>query len=355
MASIDLSLASGWTQVEPRETHYELLISDQSPGQRLVALDTTFMRQRDLGFAGGINCPLAVDEAGDQAFLSVNGIVSYRTRESGHQGCRIRDDISPVWMLKYVSTGPQLLMHLFGSEPSQSVLARLDLANHSVRKELLPPDAFLPLDVDTSHAKILYSTRQGAVVFELSGTIKTVAKVDLSVYVLGGAFDIDEHRIILGGPKLLGWNTETGAISCLCQHGCYPAIDEGGGIWFSHTEGALAKLSGEAGRFDVIVELPGLDTSDSVHGSYAQPVSFSPDGRYGLVTLTGRTKLVGKDLEKAEAFCKHTGQPFSDIHQNRYHHYFCMLDLELKEVWCSEGHSHNMAWIKKEQVSATTT
>jgi hypothetical protein len=355
MASIELSLGSGWTQVEPKETGYELLMSNQSSGQRLVALDTTFLRQRDLGFAGGVNCPLAVDETGDQVFVSVNGIVSYVTRESEHRGRRISDDLSPVWMLEYVSTGPQLLMHLFGEEPSQSFFARLDLANHSVRKELLPPEAFSPLDVHTSHAKILYSTRQGAAVFDVSGAIKTVAKVDLSVYVMGGAFDIDDQRIVLGGRELLGWNTETGAISRLCEHGCYPVIDKLGGVWFSHNEGALAKLRGEAGRFEVIVEVSGLDTSHRKIGSYAQPVSFSPDGRYGLVTLTGKMKLFGTDLEEAEAFCKRVGQPFLDTHQYRYNHYFCILDLELQEVWCSEGHAHNVAWVKSEQVSTTTT
>lgn len=351
MASMELSLGADWTQVDPKETAYELLISNQSPEQRLVTSDTSFACQRDVGFAGGMNCPLAVDEAGNQIFVSVGGIVSYGIGENEQNESKISDDLSPTWLLEYVSTGPELLMHLSGADPMQSFIARLDIKNRNVRKELLPAEAFFPLGVNGTHGKALYSTRQGAAVYDVSGAIKTVATVDLPVQVTGGAFGIDDQRVVLGGHGLLEWNTETSAISPLCRHGSYPAIDGGGGVWFSHKDGALAKLGDEAGSFNVIVELSGLDTSTGKSGGYAQPVSFSPNARYGLATLTGRAKLTGKELEEAEAFCKRVGQPFSDFFRHRYHHYLCVLDLELQEVWCSEGYARSIAWIKSEQIS----
>lgn len=343
---MELSLASGWTQVEPKETQFELLISGQSPEQQLIAWDTGFGHQREIGYSGGINCPLAVDETGNRVFVSVDGIVSYAIRGNPKKNeCKIIDSLSPRWMLEYVPTEPGLLMHLHGTDPMQSFIARFNVENGSSRKELLPEEAFAPLDVSRTHDRVLYSTRRGgAAVYDVRGTVKEIASVDLSVQVTGGAFDTCEQRVVLGGDGLLGWDTETGSISRLCEHGSCPAIDIAGGVWFSHNDGALAKLNSEAESFDVIVELSGLDTYDRNDGSYAHPVVFSPDARYGLVSLTGRTKLIGKELEEAEAFCKMVGQPFSDSHRHRYHHYFCVLDLELQEVWCREGYAHNVAW-----------
>lgn len=349
MTCMELSLASGWAQVEPKETQFELLISGQSPGQQLIAWDTGFSVRREIGYSGGINCPLAVDETGNRVFVSVDGIASYNIRDNVQNESKISDSLSAVWMLEYVPAGPELLMHLHGDDPMQNFIARLNVENGSFGKELLPEGAFVPLDVNRAHDKVLYSKRGGAAVYDVRRAVKEIVSVDLSVQVRGGAFDTDEQRVVFGGDGLLGWNMETGSISRLCEHGSYPAIDATGGVWFSHKDGALAILTSEAGSFDVIVELSGLDAFGGNDGSYAQPVVFSPDGRYGLARLTGRTKLTGKELDEAEAFCKQVGQLFSERHQHRYHHYFCVLDLELHEVWCSEGYAHNVAWIAAEK------
>jgi hypothetical protein len=42
-----------------------------------------------------------------------------------------------------------------------------------------------------------------------------------------------------------------------------------GDLWFSHKGCTLAKLRGDAGRFDVIVELTGMDTNFANDASYA--------------------------------------------------------------------------------------
>lgn len=350
---MELSLANGWTQVEPKETQFELLIDDQTDGQQLIACDTGFNRRRVLGVLGGVNCPLAVDETGRRVFVSVGGVVAYDFGGDQKNECKINDELSPVWMLSFVSAGPALLMHLFGDEPARWFIARLNLENGSMRKELLPEGSFMPLGVNRAQDRVLYGTRRGAAVYDVGGTLRTVASVDLAVQVRGGVFDVDEQRVVLGGRGLLGWNTKTGKVSRLCEHGHYPAIDDDGGVWFSRNDGTLAKLGAEAGTFEAVVELTGIDVSDGSGGSYAQPMIFSPDGRYGLATLTGNTKLEGDELAEAEAFCNRVGQPFSDLHRHRYHHYFCVLDLELQEVWCSEGYAHNAAWITS-QLTADT-
>ncbi len=238
-------------------------------------------------------------------------------------------------------------MHLGSDDSMQCFFARLDIENRTVRKEPLPTEAFAPLCVSSAQDQVLYSTRDGAAVYDVRGAIKTVATVDLKFQVAGGVFDTADHRVVLGGSGLLGWNTDTGALSRLCAKGSYPAVDGTGGVWFSYNDGTLAKLNSEAGSFDVIVALSGLETSSAYGGSYAQSVSFSPNARYALATLTGRTELIGKELGEAKAFSKQVGQPFSNFHRHRHHHFFCVLDLELQEVWCSEGFAHNAAWITK--------
>ncbi len=351
---MELSLANGWTQVEPKETQFELLVPDQPDGQRLVACDTGFNRQRELGSSGGLNCPVAVDETGNRVFQSADGIVAYDLGRVEQSECKINHDLSPIWMLECVSTGPELLMHLLGDDPNQCFVARLDIENGSTRKELLPQGTFIPLDVNRTQDRVLYSTLKGAAVYDVKRALRTVTSVDLPVQVLGGVFDANEQRVVLAGQGLWGWNLRTGEIIRLCEHGSCPAIDGAGGMWFSLNGGTLAKLGAEAGSFDVIVELSGLNTSDVTGGNYAQPVIFSPDARYGLATLTGSTELKGKELAEAEAFCKQVGQPFSEFHKHHYHHYLCVLDLELQEIWCSEGYTHNVAWIASEQISHTT-
>jgi hypothetical protein len=228
----------------------------------------------------------------------------------------------------------------------------LDLETGRFQKEPLPAKAFAPLDVNKSKKTALFATRQGgAAIYDMNGSTTTIAAVDLPFHAMGGVIDLQGPRVVLGGNGLVGWNTETGRLSRLCERGSCPAIDASGGLWFSLTDGALARLQDGAIGFDVIVELSGLDTSHDESGSFAQPVTFSPDGRYGLAVLTGKTELTGKDLEEAEAFCKRVGQPFAKFHRHRYHHYFCILDLNRQEVWCHEGYAHNVAWITRQDMS----
>jgi hypothetical protein len=122
MNSMQLSLGEGWTQVEPRETPFELLMANQPPGQRLLLWDTGFGCRRDLGFSGGKNCPLAVDETGDRVFVSVDGIVSYGIRGNNQDEYKIDDDFSVTWMLEYFPKGPELLVHLAGGDPWQGFI-----------------------------------------------------------------------------------------------------------------------------------------------------------------------------------------------------------------------------------------
>ena len=349
MSSMELSLADGWTQVEPKETKFELLMSGQSPRQQLIAWDTGFRHRREIGFSGGSNCPLAVDESGNRVFVSADGIVSYGLRGSIGTESKISEDVSPVWMLAYDPVERDLLMHLHGEEPMQSLVARLHIDSGNIEKHLLPEEAFFPLALNVACDKVLYSSRQGgAAVYDLENEVSTLASAKVPSWVQGGTFDTDERRVILGGDGLWGWDTVSGSTSHLCEHGMHPAIDGSGSVWFTLRDGALAKLNSKDGSFEVIVELFGLDTNASKGGSYAQPVVFSPDARYGLARLTGREILTGKDIEATEALFRSVGEPLSEFHQYRYKPYFCLLDLELQQAWCSEGYAHNVTWLSSD-------
>jgi len=345
MTGMELSLAEGWTQVEPRDTGFQILLSGQSPGQNLISSDTAFRDQREIGFSGGVNCPIAVDEAGNRVFVSVDGISSYELKGSASEAIEITGDASPVWMLAYDSAGPDLLMHLRGEKPKQSFFARLNLGNGSMRRQLLPEEAFVPLAVDDKYKKFFYRTRHGAAVYQIENEVGTLASIELPFSVVGGAFLSDEHRVIFGGRGLWEWDTKGSSISRICEHGAHPAVHNSDAVWFTLRDGALAKLSSKEGSFEVVVALAGLDTIASRGGSYAQPLVFSPDRCFGLARLTGREKLIGKDLDEAEAFCKTVGQPMTEFYQYRYKHYICILDFETQQTWCNEGYAQNVAWV----------
>ena len=92
--------------------------------------------------------------------------------------------------------------------------------------------------------------------------------------------------------------------------------------------------------FDVIVDLHGVDPRG---WGDARPVVLSPDGRYGLARQTGKSPLRVEQL--AEAFWKRHNQPRDDHHRHPFHHSYCILDLDRREVWCHDGYAHNLAWV----------
>ena len=348
---MELSLAKGWTQVEPKDTPFSILMSNQNVGQRFVASNTSFSQQRDLGFSGGLNCPIAVDHAKKRAFISVVGIVSFDLVTGETQTFDIGNGLSAVWMLAKIPDEPLLLMHTSSGEPFENYLIHLNLDTGTVSKQPLPKDAFFPLDVDFTTSRVLYNSRGGAAVFDFGGEVQTIASIDLSQQVLRGFFDGVGQRVVFGGSGisgnegLTGWNLETGKCVRLSETGSCPQIDREGDIWFSFGEGALAKLKGNEAGFEAIVALTQLDTSGRSSGSYAQPITFSPDGRYGVACLTGKKPLIGEKLKEAIEFAKGLGRENSELDKYSYHHYLCVLDLKTQEVWCHEGYTHNLAWV----------
>jgi hypothetical protein len=314
---MELLVANGWTQVGPRDTPFSLIVSDQSAGQSLVAVNTSFTRRKELAFSGGVNCPIAIDHAESHVYFSADGVKSLSLGRGDLQSFEIEDGLYAVWMLECVPDKRALLMHLHGYAPKQKYMARLDLESGRVQKTELPVDAHFPLAVNHTCNKALYSTARGVTLYDFSGAIRADATIEFPSHVLGGVFDQGGSRAVFGCNGIVGWHIETGEVSRLSNTGAYPTFDQNGGLWFAIQDGAIAKLRGHDTSFDVIVQLTGMDISDM---SYAQPIVFSPDGRYGLARLTGRTRLVGQELTEAEDFAKRVGQRMSDSDRHRYHH-----------------------------------
>jgi hypothetical protein len=339
---MQLTLADGWTEVSPKDTSWTLLLSGQPPGQRLVAVNTSFTRQKDLAFSGGGNCPLAIDRAAARVYFSADHLTSICLRTGDLELHATEANLGIFWMLEYRAQGPHLVM-LLHDQQSQC-LGRCDLQTGTLRRVPLPAEAFSPLAVDLDRNLALFTAGTGgAALCDLTGATSAVASVALPRSVLGGCFLPDGDRAILGGAGLVGWNLRTGTVSPLCAVGRYPKCDRNGDIWFCTEDGNLCRLRTDGSGYDVIVELNGVDPRGS---GFAHPIVFSPDGRYGLARLTGKTPLTGKDLADAEAFCKRHGQPFSDRHRHRYDHVFCLLDFDTSEVWCHNGYAHNLAWVE---------
>jgi hypothetical protein len=349
--SMELLLAPDWSQVAPRKTPYTLLMSGQSPGQNLVAFDTAFENKRVVAFSGGANCPLAIDHKNDRVYFSCNGVHSVDLRSGAERHFDIGGDLAPIWLLELDQYEPSLLMHLHSIDPRRKDIGRLSLETGLVERSELPTEAFYPMDVDLEGQRILYTTRRGgAAVLDVSGAIRTISELALPYHAIGGCFDLGGSRVLLGGKGLLGWDIATSQTVRLTEEGTDPALDESGAVWFSLSDGVLARLRPSSPSPEIIVQLSGLDTSDH---SYAQPVVFSPDGRYGLARLTGRTPLTGYDLTQAEEFYRRTEQKMGDFERHSYHHYLCILDLQDQEVWCHEGYAHNLAWIAGDHSGAT--
>lgn len=340
---MQLALAEGWTQVSPRDTPYTLVVSDQNPGQRLIAVNTAFTRRKDLGFSGGTNCPIAVDRSGERIFYSGESLTSLDLRSGGERHFVIDDAFGIYWMLTYQPDPPGLVMLLDGVDPKVQFLGHLDLTTGALERRPLSAEAFSPLAVDIDRGLALFSTRRaGAAVCDLSGAAAAKASLALSPYVDSGCFAGDEDTVVLGGQGLVAWNARTGAVTTLSPTGRYPQYDRQGDLWFCTEDGNLCRMRRDGSGFDVIVELCGVDPTG---WGYAQPIVFSPDGRFGLARLTGKSPRTGRDLVDAEAFCRHHNQPFDDHHRHHFHHFFCILDLDRQEVWCHDGYAHNLAWV----------
>lgn len=340
---MQLALAEGWTQVSPRDTPYTLLLSDQNPGQRLIAVNTAFSQPKDLGFSGGTNCPIAVDRTGERIFYSADKLTERDLRSGVERHFAIDDAFGIFWMLTYQPDPPGLVMLLHSTDPMDQRLGVLDLSTGTLDQPPLPAEAFCPLAIDHDRGLVLFPTRRGgAAVCSLAGSPTPVASIATPRSVLGGCFDGDTGRVILGGSGLHGWNTRTGTLSQLCPQGRYPVLDREGDIWFALEDGILCRLRRDGSGHDAIASLTGLDPTG---WGYAQPVVFSPDGRYGLVRLTGKTPLSAEELAKAEAFCKRHGQPFREFYRYSYRPVLCILDLDRQEAWCHDGYAHNLAWI----------
>lgn len=339
---MQLALAEGWTQVSPRDTPYTLLLSCQNPGQRLIAANTAFTRRKDLGFSGGSNCPIAVDRTGERIFYSAEALVSHDLRSGDVRHLPIDDAFGIFWMLTHHADPPGLVMLLHSADPMDQRLGVLDLSTGTLDQRPLPAEAFSPLAIDHDRGLVLFSTRRGgAAVCGLAGSPTPVASIATPRSVFGGCFDGDSGRVILGGSGLHGWNTRTGTLSRLCPKGSYPVLDRHGDVWFALEDGILCRLHAD-GRTEAVVTLTGLDPTGWGH---AQPVVFSPDSRYGLARLTGKTPLSAEELAEAEAFWSRHGQPFSDIYRHSYRHVLCILDLDRQECWCADGYAHNLAWV----------
>jgi hypothetical protein len=292
-----------------------LLLSGQFPGQRLVATDTSFARQKDLAFSGGSNCPLAVDHANARVYFSADVLTSIDLRSGALQQHDAGTDLSASWMLEYRPRQSDLLMLLHGPELKAHCLGAFDLGTDRLRTLPLPDDVFFPLAIDHTRGVALFSARQaGAALCDLSGSTVALSSIRLPHFAMGGCFIDDGSKVILGGDGLYGWDLGSGSVSPLCKTGRYPVPDRNGDIWFCTEDGNLCRLRRDGSGFDTIVELAGVDPRG---WGYSQPVVFSPDGRYGLARLTGKTALTGPELAEAEEFCRRHGQDFSDRHRHR--------------------------------------
>lgn len=218
-----------------------------------------------------------------------------------------------------------------------------DLSTGKLDRRPLPQQAFFPLAVDHDRNLALFSTRRaGAALCSPSGAPAPVAAIATPTSVLGGCFDGDSGRVILDGSGLIAWNPRTGTLSQLCPQGWYPQYDRHGDLWFCTEDGNLCRMRRDGSGFEVIAELSGVDPRG---WGYAQPFVFSPDGRYGMARLTGKSPRTGQDLADAMAFCRHHNQPLDDHHRHHFHHAVCILDLDRHQVWCHDGYAHNLAWI----------
>ena len=352
-------MGEGWSEIVPTETDYTLVTDGQYDGQNLTLHSTDFRRRVELGYIGGLNCPIAIDDSAKVAYRASPGEPNDEATPSAQPSHRILafDLVSGegrtittlpqgmmcTWLLSFLPDKAQLIAQYSRFNEMTEYLARIDVETGQITAKELPESAFFPTSVDINNERILYSGRGGGAVL-VDFEAELVAEVGESefTHLEGGGFLAGSSEIVIGGHGIHLWDPACDRLRTILPSGNFPVPDCRGNVWFNPSDGSLAFYELASGQVHEVVSLAGLDTHDT---HYSQPVVFSPDDRMGIAQLTGKQALSPEALAEREQQCLAIGQEMRDWDRYEYTHCYCVVDTEQKTVWKEVGFAHNVSWV----------
>lgn len=358
MAGLDLELAAGWTEVEPRGDGPSLLVEENGC---LAYLRSDFSQVHEYGAVGPVDCPIAYDPAQHTAYRYVCSARLGRADYSQIRAFDLRDgSMRPaqdlplshwvLWLLEWLPGAKAGTGHLFGllasdDSTDDGVVIRHQLFAHVVgesclRMRPLCRDAYYPLAFSRKRKELLFSGAEGLYVVGLKGERIASCCDTERASGRGGMFDPSGRgRAVLGGDGLYMWDFESRDLQRLARQGQYPVwAQDGGGIWYSQSSSDLLYYNLKRGETEPLLAVRRTHNAEL---SFARAVRQSPCGRYLALPLTGK-RLKGVARGKVDP----------SVRERIYEieHCFCVLDLERREIWRKSGYISNFGWIDAEEL-----
>jgi hypothetical protein len=337
---LKLQLAEGFREVPPRACGRQLLWEENG---EFKFSPTDFSAPRTFGHLGGVDCPLAVDATRGVAWayccqyrLGVRDYSEIREFDlaTGRSRRVLRLGLRQwaLWLLDHWTGSDSLLALVATDTRTDAIFIRHHLAVINTKTAqlhliALPRDAFAPLASCQRRRWLIFHGAEGTHLVSYTGrNLLTLPPGG----PLGRGGDIHPHQplALLGGDGIWLWNLETGALRRLRDRGQYPRwTPDGASCWFSESSSDLFQMHCETGAETRLLRVAGNAYTEV---NYARPILADAAGRYLALPLTRLLKMDPLAAAHAPTLARM--------------HKLCVVDLEAKETWLTEGYARHLAW-----------
>ncbi|WP_269525337.1 TolB family protein [Coraliomargarita parva] len=346
MPHLDLELAPGWREVDPRADAPELLVEQ---GGVLRHLRGDFDELHQFGSVGPVDCPLAYDARSRRAYRYVCETRLLRKDFSQLRAYDLNSGgVFPLlelplnqwvlWQLDWLpgkDGEPGQLFGLLASDHTedddriviQHRLFAFNPAEAAPRVRPLCRDAYKPLAFSRQRREMVFAGAEGIHVVGLKGERRVSLTRESRPEGYGASFDPQGGgRVALGGAGIWIWDYEAGSLDRLSVVGRHPVWSQDGrGIWYGECSSDLFRYDTGSGQIEKIL---GIRQNRQTETWHARPVRQSPCGRYLAMSLTAK---------RLKGVTRQAGGMAEREHVYVHHHALCILDLERRELWRREG------------------
>ena len=251
-----------------------------------------------------------------------------------------RRGMNPNWLLALDSDRSSLItqMHDDLNPGRPKPLARIDLTSGNVQLIKTDTNAFYPLDVSPRRECILFRLDRGQVAaYSFDGRRRAVARLKTSDP--HASLHPADNIAVVSDDGIWLWNINNNRTRKLLDSGREAGWSpDGKEIWYCGKESELWMLEPDSGRTQRIAALSG-DTEKS--DGYAQPVVWSPTGRYLVAGLTRKARTSPQEEKRRRRLYKDMRE---DNYRFDHDHCLCVLDVKERRAWSHADYCHRIAW-----------
>ncbi len=351
MQKLELELADGWTEVEPRSEAPSMLVEDSG---RLLHLNGELSLQQDFGDLGPVECPIAYDPIGRKAYRYVCAKGLARRDFSELRVYDIDKGVSEtllslplnrwvLWQLEWIASQQGDAGQLFGlmatDRPSEGRVVidhqLFALKPGETRYALRPlcRDTYRPLAFSRARKQMIFSGAEGIYLVGLTGRrLMTVSVPEVNGDSACFAPD-GSARALLSSEGIHSWDLEYNRCERLVKSGHYPVwAADGSGFWFRRSSADLLWYDFKTQIITTVVAVLNQRNAELWN---TRAAVLSPCGRYLALGLMGkRLKGVSRkrnakgEVERVYAL----------------EHRITVLDLEQRELWHAAGQAKQLTW-----------